>query len=749
MRLYVHTVLHRLISLCLLPTSARRYMYIPGLTALFYFGFATAIIAQNCRDASVELRADVQAEPPVITLNWPPHDDATNFVIYRKLKSENNWGSVMSILDPDATQYVDTTVSLNISYEYRVLKTSDVASGYGYINSGIEVPVTEFRGIMILVIEESVKDSLTQEIATLVDDLEGDGWRVRPAYVSRKADVTSVKETIVNIYNEDKTNTKAVYLLGRIPVPYSGDIFPDGHPDHEGAWPADVYYGEMNGNWTDNVINVVVANQERHRNTPGDGKFDQSVIPGDTELQVGRVDFANMPAFTATEIQLLRNYLNKSHAYKHKMFAPVSRAVVDDNFGYFSGEAFAASSWKNFGPLCGPENVSAGDYFTTMADSSYLWSYGCGGGSYTSAGGIGNTNNFAASNLQSVFTMLFGSYFGDWDATNNFLRAPLAQGTTLTNAWSGRPHWMFHHMGLGENIGYSARLTQNNNGFYHASYGARFIHIALMGDPSLRNDVVAPAKNVTASRLGDGAEISWDASDDEVMGYHVYAKSDQSPDYVRLNDEPVLSGSYTQPCLPDSGLHSFMVRAIDLQTSPSGTYYNLSQGITDTAMIFGFKEVDAYAEFEVAEFLVLFSNFSTNANAYEWHFGDGNISTEENPMHTYMTGVYAGFLVASNDCSTDTFFFDIDITTGTSILQDDPSIHITPSPSNGLVQVRWDDSDVASLSLRIFSVTGQQMFVNHQVSNGTTLDLTSLPPGMYMVHITRGKEESMKRILLE
>ena len=749
MSLFQHTGVHRFFSGLLCSDTAPQVIRSLGLITLLFFIFGSDVFAQNCRDASVELHAQVQADPPVITLNWPAHDDATNFVVYRKLKSENNWGSVMAILDPDATQYIDSTVSINISYEYRVLKTSDSATGYGYINSGIEVPAIESRGIMMLIIEESIKDSLDYEIATLIGDLEGDGWRVRPKYVSREADVTAVKETIVNTYNEDKANTKAVYLLGRIPVPYSGDIYPDGHPDHEGAWPADVYYGEMNGNWTDNVINVVVASQERHRNSPGDGKFDQSVIPGDTELQVGRVDFANMPAFSATETELLRNYLNKSHAYKHKMMAPVRRAVVDDNFGFFSGEAFAASSWKNFGPLCGPENVSSGDYFTTMADSSYLWSYGCGGGSYTSAGGIGNTNNFAASNLQSVFTMLFGSYFGDWDATNNFLRAPLAQGTTLTNAWSGRPHWMFHHMGLGENIGYSARLTQNNNGFYHSSYGARFVHIALMGDPSLRNDVVAPVKNVIASRLGEGAEISWEASDDDVMGYHVYAKSDQSPDYIRLNNDPVLTGSYVHPCLPDTGLHIFMVRALMLQESPSGTYYNLSQGMTDTAMITGIRQAEAYAEYEVAANLVVFSNFSSNANAYEWHFGDGDTSTEENPMHTYPDGFFSGYLIAWNDCSTDTFYFDINISTGVGTLQDDPGIYVTPSPSTGLIQVRWEDSQIETLSLRIFSVAGYQVFVSHQVSNGAMIDLTSLSPGMYMIHILKGEKHSMKRIYIE
>jgi PKD repeat protein len=43
-------------------------------------------------------------------------------------------------------------------------------------------------------------------------------------------------------------------------------------------------------------------------------------------------------------------------------------------------------------------------------------------------------------------------------------------------------------------------------------------------------------------------------------------------------------------------------------------------------------------QFEISEtnFLeVTFSNFSSNANSYSWNFGDGNSSTDENPIHTY------------------------------------------------------------------------------------------------------------------
>jgi hypothetical protein len=73
---------------------------------------------------------------------------------------------------------------------------------------------------------------------------------------------------------------------------------------------------------------------------------------------------------------------------------------------------------------------------------------------------VGSTSDFANGPVKSVFNMLFGSYFGDWENQNNFLRASIAaEGYTLTNCWAGRPNWHFHHMALGETIGYGTRLT--------------------------------------------------------------------------------------------------------------------------------------------------------------------------------------------------------------------------------------------------------------------------------------------------
>jgi len=142
-----------------------------------------------------------------------------------------------------------------------------------------------------------------------------------------------------------------VFLFGHVPVPYSGDFAADFHvPAHQGAWPADVFYGDMNGTWTDYVVNDRGAESSRNWNVPGDGKFDQSYAPSAVELEVGRVDLSNLTAFSQGERELLRQYLNKDHNYRHRLITAQRRGLVHDDLGVRNGEAYAASAWRNFAP---------------------------------------------------------------------------------------------------------------------------------------------------------------------------------------------------------------------------------------------------------------------------------------------------------------------------------------------------------------------------------------------------------------
>ena len=81
----------------------------------------------------------------------------------------------------------------------------------------------------------------------------------------------------------------------------------------------------MTGLWTDtiNYGDNSITNEPWWVNIPGDGKYDQSAIPGRMDLQVGRVDFFNMTAFAPSglyEGDLLRRYLNKDHDFRNGIF---------------------------------------------------------------------------------------------------------------------------------------------------------------------------------------------------------------------------------------------------------------------------------------------------------------------------------------------------------------------------------------------------------------------------------------------
>lgn len=546
----------------------------------------TKINAQASKDLAIATTVTVQKSPARITINWTALANASDIRIYRRIKGATTFSFITS-LATSATQYIDNSVTVGVEYEYFIHKipTSGNPESVAYISSGIEVAEVDYRGVLILVIDSTFKTSLASEITQLKEDLTGDGWQVKSFYAKRTESISLIKSKIINLYLTDSLNTKAVYILGHVPVPYSGDYNPDAHPDHKGAWPADNYYGDRHNQWwTDTWVNNTAASGTRNDNIPGDGKFDNDDVPGPNfkiEMQVGRVDLYNMPAFPKTETQLLSQYITKSHNYKHKVFNAQRRMLIQDGFGYMGGEAFAASGWRNGYSMVGGANVTTGNFFTTLGTSDYLLSYLNGGGSYSSCGSS-VTADFDTTAVKTVFTMLFGSYFGDWDSQNNFLRAPLASaGWSLTSVWSGRPYFIMHHMGMGENIGYTTRLTQNNFSEYKTNtlFGTATNYLALMGDPSLRLHTVAPAQNLVATPILANTQISltWTASAETVLGYHVYRKNPSTNIYTRINSSMVTGTSFTDTS-PYSGTNYYMVRAVKLETG-SGTYFNLSQGI--------------------------------------------------------------------------------------------------------------------------------------------------------------------------
>ncbi|MDP4219341.1 MAG: fibronectin type III domain-containing protein, partial [Bacteroidota bacterium] len=438
----------------------------------------SSLPAQVSKDAVVQIEVSIGTSPRSLILNWPVDARATVYNVYRRLKGAKGWGTAKK-LAATASQYIDSTITTGTIYEYRVTKTLKIgtatATAIGYTESGIEIPPVGDRGKLILLVDKTYAGDLANELYRLEQDLWNDGWKVIRHDVGRTDLVPDVKAIVANDYNNDPDNTKALFIFGHVPVPYSGFLNPDGHPDHFGAWPADVYYGEFDsGDWPDDAtlyhdsLNIYQSGpttfdtalvRQLNRNKTGDGKFDYTQLPGPIYLMIGRVDLFNMPSFTKSEKELLKQYLDKDHAFRTGTLTVPNRALLEDDFGYFGGEAFASSGWRNLTPLVGADSIQefnpgSGDWIPVISTKPFLWAYGCGGGWDQGAGGAGSTGEFANSGEEAIFTMLFGSYFGDWGTTDNFLRAPLCTSYGLSCAWSGRPYWQFFPMGLCEPLGY-------------------------------------------------------------------------------------------------------------------------------------------------------------------------------------------------------------------------------------------------------------------------------------------------------
>jgi hypothetical protein len=722
-----------------------------GFISLFLLVFICLSYGQRPDSiATVMLSVTLDAEKPSIQLSWDHEFTPSSYQISRRPAYVGNF-TVLANLGPSIDQYTDTAVQSGVLYEYRVIRNTPSGQGSGFIMAGIDVPEKIYMGRMLIVIPESLLSEIRPVLEEYIDALEMDGWTADILPVSPQETVVQIKNKIKAYHDNHRIDHRAVFLLGNVPVPYSGNMAPDGHvPDHQGAWPSDGFYAELDGFWTDFDVEESQAARPENRNTPGDGKYDQNQFPSNLELEIGRADFSRLPALNKTEQELTENYLRKNIAFRRGEIPTQYRGIIQNNFSSFQ-EGFGQSGLKNFTHLLGKEQTAYGNYREKLLQEPYLWSYGCGPGSYTSAAGIINTANLATDSLQTVFTMLFGSYFGDWDVPNNLLRAVLASGTVLTNAWSGRPVWMFHHMGMGETIGFSARKTMNNIlGEYGGSF-QRFTHTALMGDPSLTMYPIGPVSELTAEEADSCITLSWNYPENIVKSFHVFRRDKNSPVFTRMTEQALEENTFCISCPEPGKEYEYQVREIRKIQSVSGTFFQLGHGKKIAVIATGTPVPMAAARAQASDLEVTFTLQSENASRYWWDFGDGQVSSEENPVHTYTApGEYSVTHVASNSCFSDTTTLIVSLmANATGRHHEAAECQITPNPFQQEIHMAFSRPTFVH-SVNVINLLGERVFyrkMDVQVTHEKISLPPSLPPGAYVIQIdVNGQRISRKLV---
>lgn len=517
--------------------------------------------------------------------------------VYRKTKSATSWTQIASGIT--IKSYVDSSISPNTEYEYMFEATTSsyMTDIYGYISVAynLELDSVVNRGDILVVVESLLFPSLSTELSDLENDLISDGWN--PLFISHSSS-TGVSDLKSRIDSADGVHgLDAVYLIGHLPVPYSGEIMPDGHTDHRGAWPTDLYYVTPATDWSD--VHVIRTNTARpaNENIRHDGKFDQNTISSELMCPIGRVDFYNLTKSPTSELQMVKDYLEKASDYKRGHINPMEVGIIEDNFTSIS-EGFASNGFGNFSAIC-DDSLVVSDVLTGLVNNgNYKWLYVCGPGTDTSMSGFATVSQLHNADYQGVFGMMLGSYFGDWNTQDNLMRSSMANGKLLTNVWAGRPNWFFHHMGLDNPIGYSVKKSienEDNTGDYMYRIPGNYprgVHMNLLGDPTLRNTYLPVLSNfnaITNNSTGNTL-LSWTPPSAAVDKIKIHKYDNIANEYKLLTELGANDSSFSDTTT--WGTNSYYIGYTSLIENQSGSYYSQSSGTFKESITFGVLPVE-------------------------------------------------------------------------------------------------------------------------------------------------------------
>ena len=324
-------------------------------------------------------------------------------------------------------------------------------------------------------------------------------------------------------------------------------------------------------------------------------KFDQTTLPSALEMGVGRIDFANMPAFAfpasgisaKSEIDLLKQYFEKNHRYRLAQITFPDQLMVG---GYYSGAAImenndiyvtaAIHGTRWFGMNLG--NLLNGDFFISEVPCLFGLQVGFGSGNsiYSGTAVPHTTQNIADQKIIApiAFAIIGGSYFCDWNwDRNNFLRAILCQKDYgLVAMWSRYSNWQLDTLALGDTFADGIKYTVQND---FKSYSSRTTYI--MGDSTLRTRIIPPVSGLnTAVQSNGNVTINWSA----ISGarYLVYRSAgseiNSASRFIRISANPLEASQFIDSTAP-SGPKVYQVKRIETSITGSGAYTNLSTGV--------------------------------------------------------------------------------------------------------------------------------------------------------------------------
>lgn len=153
---------------------------------------------------------------------------------------------------------------------------------------------------------------------------------------------------------------------------------------------------------------------------------------------------------------------------------------------------------------------------------------------------------------------------------------------------------------------------------------------------------------------------------------------------------------------------------------------------------------------------VQFSNPPSVNYTYQWFFGDGTTSTNQNPLHTYTaTGMYAVTLIVSSGCGSDTttqivniITLGINETAATSL-----GFNAYPNPISESTTISYLLTEKTEVSFELYNALGQRIEVINkgtQLAGGYEFNFNmkqlNLENGIYILKLITGTKSASIRL---
>ena len=151
---------------------------------------------------------------------------------------------------------------------------------------------------------------------------------------------------------------------------------------------------------------------------------------------------------------------------------------------------------------------------------------------------------------------------------------------------------------------------------------------------------------------------------------------------------------------------------------------------------------------------VAFTDLSSGAKEYIWAFGDGDSSTEQNPVHIYpRDGNYYAMLLVKNSCGYSDTFKNVLITGSFPEFDGTKSVNIYPVPARESIYLQFNGTMKGMVHFNLFNALGKQVLSKEiylqNKSQIEKIDIGRVPGGVYFIQLLNSTESIVHQILIE